>query len=203
MGDRPVSLKRELEELRRVRDELRLHHLGGMEAHDLWDDLEARFDGVEARAKQLANASGDALNDLGGSLRENIAELGQGYSRLRELLASKVSAERLWDRLRHTFERVVDEGYKATERVVGSIEELGDAARLRVEKARIERDLLKKCAKLGARVYEVAREPGLPDGTPPQVLEDERVKALLLEVGSLNSDLKKAVTELSPEVEPS
>jgi hypothetical protein len=42
----------------------------------------------------------------------------------------------------------------------------------------------------------VAKGP-LADGRPPQVLDDDKVKALLQEVGALDADLQKAVAELS------
>jgi hypothetical protein len=90
----------------------------------------------------------------------------------------------------------VEAGHRATERVGGSFKELGDAAKVRLEKARLERKLIKKCAELGARVYQLAKGQGLPDGRPPQVLDDVEVKALLQEVGSLDADLRKATAEL-------
>ena len=45
-------------------------------------------------------------------------------------------------------------------------------------------------------MYELAKGP-LPDGRPPQVLDDDKVKALLQEVGALDADLRKAAAELS------
>ena len=193
-------LNRRIAKLRRMRDQLHLKlHLGRMEARELWDDLEERWNHLETDAKRLTRESEDALDSVAGVVRENITELREGYDRLASTLR-ETSPDSLWDRFRNTFDWLVEGGHRATERVVGSFEELGDAAKLRVEKARLERTLIKKCAELGTQVYELAKAPGLPDGRPPQVLDDDRVKALLQEVGSLDADLQKAAGEfLEPE----
>ena len=122
----------------------------------------------------------------------------EGYDRLASMLR-EISSETLWSQVRSTFDRLVERGHRATERVGGSLSELGDAAKVRLEKARLERMLIKKCAELGTQVYQLAKGHGLPDGRPPQVLDDVEVKALLLVVGSLDADLRKATAdELSP-----
>jgi hypothetical protein len=167
-----------------------------MEARDLWDDLESRWNHLEANAKHLTEESEDAVDDVADAVLETIAELRKGYDRLASALR-ETNPDTLWDQFRNTFDRLVEGGHRATEHVVGSFEELGDAARLRVEKARLERTLIKKCAELGTRVYELAKEPGTPDGRPSRVLDDEKVKALLQEVGSLDADLQKTVADLT------
>jgi hypothetical protein len=196
-------LQGELEELRRVREELSLQaHLGRMEARDLWADLEERFYALELKAKRLTRDPEDSLEDVGDAIVGALEELREGYDRLRVKLAEASSTGGLWGRFRSTFERLVGGGYKATERVVDSFGELGDAAKLRVEKARLERALFKKFAELGTRVYELAKQTALPDETPPAVPDDDKVKTLLQDVGSLDADLKKVVAELSPHEDP-
>ncbi|HME73817.1 MAG TPA: hypothetical protein VKM54_28725 [Myxococcota bacterium] len=189
-------LQREIDELRRMRDELRLKaHLVRMDARELWDDLEKRWNQLEANAKQLTRESEDALAGVADVVRDTITELHEGYDRLASTLR-ETHPDSLWDQFRHTFDRLVEGGHRVTERVVGTFEELGDAAKLRMEKARLERTLIKKCAELGTRTYELAKEP-LSDGRPPQVLDDDKVKVLLQEVGALDADLQKAAAELS------
>lgn len=186
-------LQRRIGELRRMRDQLRLKaQLDRMEMRELWEDLEKRWDHLEADGKRLARESGDALGGVADSVRESIAELREGYDRFASALR-ETNPDSLWDRFRNTFDRLVEGGHRASERVKDSFEELGDAAKLRLEKARLERTLIRKCAELGTRVYELAKQPGLPDG---RVLNDDQVKALLLEVGSLDADLQKASGEL-------
>ena len=191
MSDDGRPWRRELDELRGVRDALRVQaHLGGMEARDLWEDLEARFEAVEVRAKRLAHASPGSLDGLERTLDQALAELREGYARLRDRVAADAVPGRVWDHIRYRLDRLVDEGFRATEHVVDGLEEFGDAARLRVEKARLERELLQKCARLGTRVFDLVKQPVLPDGTPPPILGDKEVEALLRDVGSLDARLQ-------------
>jgi hypothetical protein len=131
----------------------------------------------------------DVLHRETGALRRT----GNPLQRKAEL--RRTHPEGLWDRGRNSFDQLVEGGQWATERVVASFEGLGDAVRVRVEKGRLERTLLKKCAELGTRVYALAKEPGLADGRRPQVLDDDSVKALLQEVGCLDAELQKAAGE--------
>jgi hypothetical protein len=92
----------------------------------------------------------------------------------------------LWDRTTQAFEKTLEESRKATERLVESLGEAGETARARVEKARLERTLFKRFAELGSRIYEQSsKTPGA------NVFEDARVKELLTEIGTLDSQLKK------------
>lgn len=189
-------LRLKIGRLRRTRDQLYLKvHLGQMDAREFWDDLEKRWNHLEANAKHLTRESEDALDGVAGVVRDHITELREGYDRLASMLRETPS-DTLWSQVRSTFDRLVEGGLRATERVAGSFTELGDAAKVRLERARLERMLIKKCAELGTQVYQLAKGQGLPDGRPPQILDDVEVKALLQEVGSLDADLRKATAEL-------
>lgn len=188
-------LRRRIGRLRRTRDQLyREVQLGQMDARELWDDLEKRWNHLESTAKHLTREPGDALDGVAGVVRDHIAELREGYARLASMLR-ETHSDGLWNDVRSTFDRLVAEGHRASERVVGSLTELGDAAKLRLERPRLERLLIKKCAELGTQVYHLAKGPGLPDGRPPQILDDVEVKSLLQEVASLDADLRKATAE--------
>jgi hypothetical protein len=139
--------------------------------------------------------SGATLEDTADSLRRAIEDLREGYDRLAAMLRDS-DPDDLWRRLRNTLDRLVEGGHRAAERVVDSFEDLGDLARLRMEKVRLERTLMKKCAELGSRVYALAKQPE-PYERRPQTLADGEVKALLLEIGSLDADLQKTLTELT------
>lgn len=172
-------LQHKFEELRCLRDELRLKvHLGRMDARELWDDLEQRWSYLEP------NASADFVH-------ETITELREGYVRLASTLRG-INPDSLWGQLRSKLDRLVAGRQPTAEHVVGSFEELRDAAKVRVARACLERKLIRKRAELGARVYELANEPGPPDLRPRLVLEDNKVKALLQELGSLDADFQKA-----------
>jgi hypothetical protein len=92
----------------------------------------------------------------------------------------------LWDRTKQAFEKTLKESRKATERAVESLGEAGETAKARVEKARLERTLFKRFAELGSRIFEQSSTTSGAD-----LLEDARVKELLGEIETLDSDLKK------------
>lgn len=92
----------------------------------------------------------------------------------------------LWDRTTQAFEKTLEESRKATERLVESLGEVGETAKARVEKARLERTLFKRFAELGNRIYEQSVTT-----SSANCLEDARVKELLGEIGTLDNDLKK------------
>jgi CBS domain-containing protein len=74
----------EMEELRRLRDELRVRiHLGKADARDAWDRLEQRFGELEGQAKRAAQRTGGPLHELGDAARHLLEELRAGYRELR------------------------------------------------------------------------------------------------------------------------
>jgi CBS domain-containing protein len=74
----------ELDELRRVRDELKLQaHLGKADARDVWERLEHRYAELEAQVKHIALRSEAPLHEIGESARKLMDELRNGYRELR------------------------------------------------------------------------------------------------------------------------
>ena len=185
------ALHREIRALRRTRDQLEpMVHGGPAAAQELWEELEKRWSDVENRAKHLSRETADARGGVADGVREDITELREGYDRLASALREPRS-DGLWVQVRNSLDRLVAGGHRTTERVAGSVEDLADAAKLRIKNVRLERRRFKKCTELGTRVYALAKEPGRPEGEPPQVLDDDQVKALLQELGSLDTDLRK------------
>lgn len=79
--------EQELEELRRIRDELRVQvHLGRSEARQLWEQLEHRYAEMEGKAKVLAQRAGEPIADIAEAASLLADELRSGYYRLKELL---------------------------------------------------------------------------------------------------------------------
>ena len=77
----------ELEELRRVRDELRVQvHLGKAEVRELWERLEKRFHHAEAEVKQIAHRAEEPIHDVAEAADLLLDEIRSGYRRLREIL---------------------------------------------------------------------------------------------------------------------
>ena len=87
MTDWSEKFAEELDDLRRVRDELRVQiHLGKAEAKAQWDELEKRFQQLESRAKLVRDESAETLDDIGDAARGLVDEIKRGYRHLRDLL---------------------------------------------------------------------------------------------------------------------
>jgi len=77
----------ELDDLRRIRDELRVQvHLGKAEATDLWEKLESRFNEAESHVRSLAKRAEEPMSDVAEAGKLLLEEIRSGYHRLRELL---------------------------------------------------------------------------------------------------------------------
>lgn len=75
----------EVEDLRRVRDELRVQiHLGRREARERWEELEERWEHLEGRLRELRRETRESLEDVAGAARHLVDEIRRGYRRLRE-----------------------------------------------------------------------------------------------------------------------
>jgi CBS domain-containing protein len=78
---------KELDELRRMRDELKLRlHLGKADAKDAWERLEKRYHELEAHARRIAQRSEAPLHEMGDAARKLFDELRTGYRELRRQL---------------------------------------------------------------------------------------------------------------------
>ena len=87
MPESKERFQKELDELRRVRDELKLRiHLAKAEAKDGWDKLEHQFHRLETKARQISQASEEPLRDVRDAARLLINEIRDGYRRIREAL---------------------------------------------------------------------------------------------------------------------
>lgn len=77
----------ELDELRRIRDELRVQvHLGKAEATELWEKLEDRFEHAESQVRSLAKRAEEPVQDVAQAAKLLLEEIRTGYRRLRDLL---------------------------------------------------------------------------------------------------------------------
>ena len=87
MSESRDLFQKELSELRRVRDELKLRiHLAKADAKDGWDKLEHQFHRLETKARQISQASEEPLRDVRDAARLLIDEIRDGYRRIREAL---------------------------------------------------------------------------------------------------------------------
>jgi acetoin utilization protein AcuB len=87
MPDWKAKLQREIDELRRVRDELKVRiHLAKADAKDRWDELDHQFRRLEAKGHQIAQASEEPLRDVRDAARLLVDEIREGYRRIRDAL---------------------------------------------------------------------------------------------------------------------
>lgn len=77
----------EVDDLRRVRDELRVQlDLGHKEVRERWEALEKRWHHLEGRLAALRRESRESLDDVSEAARLLVEEIRGGYRRLRERL---------------------------------------------------------------------------------------------------------------------
>ena len=195
MSHARAALHCKVRALRRTRDQLEpMVHSGPADAEELWEELEKRWRNLESQLKQLTQGNEEMVDGVADMVRHNVTELRKGYDRLASALREPRS-DSLWGRVRNTLDRLVDGSQRTTQRVASSVEDLADAAKVRIMRERLARTRAKKCAELGRRVYDLAKKPDRPEGRPPQVLDDDQVTGLLQDLGSLDADIRNAASE--------
>ena len=98
MSDWSDKFEEEVEDLRRVRDELRVQaELGKAEAKERWEALEKQWDHIEARLKVVGREAGSSAGEIakaakgageavGKEARSILEELKRGYKHIRDVL---------------------------------------------------------------------------------------------------------------------
>ena len=87
MSEWKAKTQREIDELRRLRDELKVRiHLAKADAKDRWEELEHRFRRLESKGHQIAQASEEPLRDVRDAAKLLIDEIREGYRRIRDAL---------------------------------------------------------------------------------------------------------------------
>lgn len=87
MSDIRNQLDKELDVLRRLRDEIKVQaHLGNSELQEQYEKLEKGWQHLEGRLKVLGKESGDIAEGLGSTLSALADQLGDGYERLKKLV---------------------------------------------------------------------------------------------------------------------
>ena len=101
-----------------------------------------------------------------------------------------------WERSKHIFEKILEDSQKTTERVVATLEELGEKTKARVERARVQRALFKRTAELGSRIFEISRS-SRSDDNRKDPFEDAVVASLLQDIARLDEELKKIEAQIT------
>lgn len=87
-ADLGEGLDAELEALQRVREELGLQHeLEKMELREISEEMENKLDAIEAKVKRTSKLAEAPLHDVLGTVRALLAELREGYRRIREVIS--------------------------------------------------------------------------------------------------------------------
>src|SRR5262245_31119166 len=100
-----------------------------------------------------------------------------------------------WEKSKHIFEKILEDSQKATERLVATLEELGEKTKARVERARVQRALFKRSAELGSRIFEISRTRS--DEARKDLFEDVAVSSLLQDIAKLDEEIKKVEAQIS------
>jgi len=80
-------LSDELEDLKRIRDEIRVKiHLGKADAKDLWEKSEQKIEEVELKMKSISDQAEQPLNDVRDAAKLLLDEISDGYKRIRDSL---------------------------------------------------------------------------------------------------------------------
>lgn len=78
-------IRDELEDLRRIRDELKLKaHLAKAELRDTWEQIEEGFEELELHGKRVARAAEEPLRDIQRDARKLAGDLRNGFRRIRD-----------------------------------------------------------------------------------------------------------------------
>lgn len=100
-----------------------------------------------------------------------------------------------WERSKHVFEKILEDSQRATERLMATLEELGEKTKARVERARVQRALFKRTAELGSRIFEISRAGRGSD--TKDVFEDGAVISLLQDIAKLDEELRKVEAQIT------
>jgi predicted transcriptional regulator len=85
--DLPDWIESEIDDLRRIRDELRVQaHLAKAEVRDRWDTLEHGLQSLERRVKQTSRAAEEPLRRLEADVRQLASDLRDGFRRIKDSL---------------------------------------------------------------------------------------------------------------------
>ena len=76
-------LHNEVDRLRQTRDELRVQiDLGKMEASDVWQDVEERWERLEGKLRVMADESKEVAEDVGEAATLLVNEIREGLSKV-------------------------------------------------------------------------------------------------------------------------
>ena len=87
MSDLNDRLHQEAENLRQLRDELRVQlHLGAAEAREVWEGAEKKLEHLEGKLKVLRDQASESAHDVAEAAKLLLSEIADAYKHLKQLL---------------------------------------------------------------------------------------------------------------------
>jgi hypothetical protein len=103
----------------------------------------------------------------------------------------------LYDRVAKGMEVALDKASKSVEALMGKAEDTAEVIKFRLEKTRLEREIAKKFAELGSKLYEKAVREGKEAG----ILQDSEVEGLIEDLKRMERELAHAHALVEQELE--
>ena len=103
----------------------------------------------------------------------------------------------LYDRVMQGMEYALETARKSAEALMGKAEETAEVIKLRLEKMRLEREIAKKFAELGNRLYEKAVREGKEEG----ILRDPEVQRLIEALKQMDQELAHTQAQMEHEMQ--
>jgi hypothetical protein len=103
----------------------------------------------------------------------------------------------LYNRVTKGMEVALDKASKSVEAIMEKAEDTAEVIKVRLEKTRLEREIAKKFAELGSKLYEKAVREGKEVG----ILQEPEVQALIEDLKSMDRELAHAQALIEQEME--
>lgn len=103
----------------------------------------------------------------------------------------------LYERVVKAMEAGLEMAQKSVEALMGKAEDTAEVIKFRLEKARLEREISKKFAELGSKLYEKAVREGKDQG----ILQDAEVQSLIEDLKRMDRELAHIQARMEQEME--
>jgi hypothetical protein len=103
----------------------------------------------------------------------------------------------LYDRVAKGMEVALDRASTAVEALMGKAEDTAEVIKARLEKSRLEREISKKFAELGSKLYEKAVREGKEAG----ILQEPEVQAIIEDLKRMDRELAHTHALMEQEME--
>ena len=103
----------------------------------------------------------------------------------------------LYDRVVKGMEAALSTAQKSVEMLMEKAEDTAEVIKFRLERARLEREISKKFAELGSKLYEKA----VREGKEHEILQDAEVQSLIEDLKRMDRELAHTQARLEREME--